>query len=128
MEIVRGTVVGGAGDYARWIALYQADYRRKTGLTLYPGTLNLRLARPYPLPAAQLTRLEPGEYGGTVGISIVPARILGRPAVVLRPDVPGGATAEEAAQRLTTLEVATDIKLRDVYGLTDGDTVAVEVG
>ncbi len=127
MDIVHGTVISGEGDYARWITLYQADYWRKTGMRLYPGTLNIRLAHPYHLPVAQISRLEPSEYGGTIGISILPVRILSRAGVVLRPDLPAGATPEEADQRLAMLEVATDIKLRDAYGLKDGDTVTIEV-
>ncbi len=35
MDIVHRTVISGEGDYARWIALYQADYWRKTGMRLY---------------------------------------------------------------------------------------------
>ncbi len=62
MDIVHGTVISGEGDYARWITLYQADYWRKTGMRLYPGTLNIRLAHPYHLPVAQISRLEPSEY------------------------------------------------------------------
>jgi hypothetical protein len=60
MSVLRGMVFSGCGDYAQWIAKYQEYYRAKTGLTLFPGTLNLRLPGPYELPPRQGTSV-----GGT---------------------------------------------------------------
>jgi CTP-dependent riboflavin kinase len=127
MNAVRGRVESGHGDYAQWIALYQEYYRAKTGLTLFPGTLNLDLAHPYELPSDKIIRLEGQEYGSRVSVSIVPVRIFERPGVILRPDLPPWATAEDAADRLLTLEVATDVKLREAYDLQDGDEVEVTI-
>jgi CTP-dependent riboflavin kinase len=127
MKVVRGTVVSGRGDYAQWIALYQEHYRAKTGLTLFPGTLNLRLSHPYALPPDTIIRLEGQEYGSRVSVSIVPVRIFERPGVILRPDLPPWATVEDAAERLLTLEIATDIKLREAHDLHDGDEVEVTI-
>jgi len=127
MSVLRGMVFSGCGDYAQWITKYQEYYRAKTGLTLFPGTLNLRLPRPYELPPAKVLRLEGHEYGSRVSVSILPVRIFGRPGVILRPDLPPWATAADADERLSTIEVATDIKLRETYGLQDGDEVEVTV-
>jgi len=117
---LRGKVFTGIGDYARWIERYREYYRVKTGMSLFPGTLNVRLDRPYELPAGKVIRLEGAEYGSRVSVSILPVRLFDRPAFVLRPDLLQGASAEDAADRLATLEIATDVKLRDVYGLKDG--------
>lgn len=127
MGVLRGRVVTGIGDYARWIETLHAYYTAKTGMHLFPGTLNLRLDQRYELPPHRIIRLEKEEYGGRVSVSIVPVRILGRQAFIVRPDLPADATADDAASRLMTLEVATDVKLRDAYELRDGDEVEVTV-
>ena len=53
-------------------------------------------------------------------MSIIPCRIFGRQAFILRTD---GAERDDRK----TLEVAADIGLRLTYGLKDGDVVEVEV-
>jgi CTP-dependent riboflavin kinase len=50
----------------------QEHYLRKTGLRFYPGTLNVRSEEPYSPNRA--IRVEAGEYGGTVPVSMVPDR------------------------------------------------------
>lgn len=121
---LRGTVTSGIGDFAQWIEKCSDHYLAKTGLRLFPGTLNLQLNEPYRLPENPL-RLEAEEYGGRVSVSIVPCRVFGRPAVILRTDADD---ADRGAHPRTIVEIATDVKLRDVYGLEDGDWVEVEIG
>jgi riboflavin kinase len=123
MPLLRGKICGGKGDFARWIALLHDHYRRKTGLDLFPGTLNVRLDQPYHVPNNVL-RLEPHEYGGTVGVNLVPCRIFGRMAFILRTDPNERGDGDHP---LNIIEIATDIKLRDVWSLTDGDTVEIEI-
>jgi riboflavin kinase, archaea type len=127
MTVLRGKIVTGTGDYAQWITKYQEYYQAKTGMRLFPGTLNLRLDHPYELPSTKVIRLKGHEYGSRVSVSILPVSLFGRPGVILRTDSPSWATATSAADRLSTLEVATDVKLRDVYGLKDGDQVEVTI-
>ncbi|MCZ7647178.1 MAG: CTP-dependent riboflavin kinase [Planctomycetota bacterium] len=121
-RIVRGSVATGVGDFARWIAKLEGHYRAKTGMTLYPGTLNVWLEEPYDLPP-QTIQLDKREYGGEVTVNIAPCRIFGRRAFILRPISRN--PAEPAPPKL--LEIATDVHLRSTYGLKDGDTVEVDV-
>jgi hypothetical protein len=85
MPCVRGRVVGGRGDFGQWIELLTSLYEQKTGMRLYPGTLNVELSSEYSLPA-DVIRLDAGEYGGRVSVSIVPCRIFNRQAFLLRTD------------------------------------------
>ena len=118
-----GTVGSGKGDFAQWIAKLGDHYERKTGLRLFPGTLNVHLAHDYRLPADCL-RLEGREYGGHVNINLVLCKIFGRRAFILRTDANETGTGDHPR---SVIEIATDITLRDAHGLTDGSPVEVEL-
>ena len=121
MTILRGRVVTGVGNFAYWIETLRELYQRKTGLWLFPGTLNIELGEAYTLPTRR-TRLEAAEYDGTVSVNIVPCVILGREGFILRTD-----QADTEAETRRIIEVACEVKLRDQFGLRDGDAVQVEV-
>lgn len=123
MKVLTGKVVSGVGNFSYWIEKLKDHYQKKTGLTLFPGTLNVQLAEEYSIPANAM-RLEGEEYGGTVSINIVPCRIFAEDAVLLRTD------ANERGEGLhpkTIVEVACEVKLRDKYKLKDRDIVRIEV-
>ncbi|MFT3787470.1 MAG: GNAT family N-acetyltransferase [Tepidisphaeraceae bacterium] len=123
MPLLRGQVFSGKGDFGHWIARLREQYRHKTGLELYPGTLNLRLDQAFRVPPG-VVRLEPQEYGGTVGVKLVRCRVFGRLGFILRTDRNESGNGHHP---LNVIEVATDVKLREVYNLADGDSVEVEV-
>lgn len=123
MIILRGRVVSGAGNFSYWIGRLHDLYTRKTGMDLFPGTLNLELEHPWSLPANPI-RLEAGEYGGTVSVSLVPCTVFGRRAFILRTDANEQGGGHHPP---TIIEIATDVKLRDAHQLRDGDIVEVEV-
>jgi riboflavin kinase len=91
-------------------------------MRFYPGTLNVELSSSYSVPADAI-RLEASEYGGSVSISIVPCRIFGRPAFLLRTDQNQHGTGHHPRN---IIEIATDIRLRDAYELKDGDLVDIQ--
>jgi len=111
------------GNFSYWIEKLESFYSQKTGMRLYPGTLNLRLPERYSLPA-DVIRLEKEEYGGTVSVSLLPCTIFGRHAFLLRTDKNESGQGDHPRN---IIEIATDIKLRDAYQLNDGDEVEVQV-
>jgi len=113
--ILRGKVVSGIGNFSYWIEKLHDFYQQKTGLDLFPGTLNVQLETPYTLPV-QPMRLE--------GHDLVPCSIFGRSAFILRTDANEQGRGDHPK---TIVEVATDIKLRDAFHLKDGDVVEIEV-
>lgn len=118
-----GKVGSGQGDFAQWIAKLGDHYERKTGLRLFPGTLNVHLASEWRVPAGCL-RLEAAEYSGRIGVNLVPCTVFGRRAFILRTD------ANEAGQGdhpRHVVEIATDLKLRDAFNLVDGSVVVIEL-
>ncbi|HYL35374.1 MAG TPA: DUF120 domain-containing protein [Bryobacteraceae bacterium] len=122
MERLRGRVVSGQGDFGTWIERLSKLYEQKTGMLLYPGTLNVELPTPYSLPQ-KVIRLEAHEYGGRVSVSIVPCRIFERSAFLLRTDQNEEGRGHHSRY---VIEIATDIRLRDVHQLQDGDWVEIE--
>jgi len=57
-------------------------------------------------------------------VSLAPCRIFGRKALILRPDTDHGKFGD-SPERI--LEVATDVGIRETYGVKDRDIVEVEV-
>lgn len=121
---LKGRVVSGQGNFSYWIEKLSPYYELKTGMILFPGTLNIQLEEPYDLPT-DVIRLEKEEYGGTVSVSIQPCTIFGRKAFILRTD---GNASDTGEHPRTIIEIATDVKLREIYRLNDGDLVEVELG
>lgn len=121
--VLRGEVVTGVGSFGYWIGQLRDHYQRKTGMLLYPGTLNLRLDSEYSLPA-RVIRLEGAEYGGKVSVSIVPCSIQGRKAFLLRTDANENGHGDHPR---TIIEIASDVRLRDLYGLQDGAYLEVTI-
>jgi riboflavin kinase, archaea type len=121
---LKGIVKTGKGDFAFWLEKLESFYTAKTGMRLFPGTLNVHLIdQIFPTPPNTL-RLEKEEYGGSVSVSIIPCRIFGRAAFILRTDTDNGKHGDPPER---ILEIATDIKLRDAHQLRDGDVVEVEI-
>lgn len=121
MKILRGKVVSGFGNFSFWIEKLREIYKQKTNMTLFPGTLNIRLAEPYDLPS-DVIRLEKEEYGGTVSVSLLPCTIFDREAFIIRTDKNASGYGDHPK---TIIEIAADVKLRDTYNLSDGDIIEV---
>ena len=115
-------MVSGLASFGQWIDRLSGIYEQKTGMRLYPGTLNVELSSEYALPA-DVIRLEAHEYGGRVSVSMVPCRIFGRRAFLLRTDQNENGTGHHPRN---IIEIATDVRLRDQYQLQDGDWVEIE--
>ena len=122
--ILRGEIRTGVGSFSYWLDKLEPYYTRKSGLRLFPGTLNVHLTSgSYRTPTSAL-RLEKEEYGGRVSVSIVPCKIFGRKGFILRPDTDTGKHGDPPER---ILEITTEVNLRDTYKLKDGDIIEVEV-
>jgi riboflavin kinase, archaea type len=121
--LLRGRVASGLGDFSYWLEKLRDHYFRKTGMQFYPGTLNVMLDEPWSLPADCL-RLDKEEYGGTVSVNLVPCRVFNRAAFLLRTDLNEAGLGPHPKN---LIEIATDVRLRDLHRLSDGDLVEVEI-
>jgi len=123
VKVLSGRVESGVGDLARWMIQYADLYEERTGVRLFPGSLNIVLNQQYRLPLNPI-RLEPHEYGGRVGMNIVPCKIMGVAAFILRTDRNEAGLGDHDRN---VIEIAAAVRLRDALGLTDGEVVDVEV-
>lgn len=128
-ELLKGTVEAGVNDASRWLSLFNAEYSRKLGMPIFPGSLNLRLEQPFDwlAPGYQpfIVHFGQEEYGGERDILLLPcvlANLERRRAFLWTAVHPvlGVGTGD-------VVEIVTDVKLREVYGLADGAVVEVEV-
>src|SRR5262249_28911490 len=82
--ILTGTVQSGENNFSFWLSKLEPYYTAKTGMKLFHGSLNVHLDQIYELPPETLC-LRKEEYGGEVSVRIMPCRIFGRKAFILRP-------------------------------------------
>ena len=118
-NVLRGRVAGGIGNLARWMIQYADLYERKTGVRLYPGSLNVTLDHPWIVGDAAI-RLEPPEYG--VSMSIIPCEINGVGAFIVRTDKNNAGLGDHPPN---VVEIVAPTHLRTTLGVSDGDEVEV---
>lgn len=122
--LLKGRIRSGQGNFSYWMKRLEKFYSEKTGARLYPGTLNILLEGSFYEFPQNTIRLEKEEYGGVVSVAILPCHFLGKLVFALRPDSHGG---DYGFPKEAILEIASEIRLRDEFNLSDGDLVEIEV-
>src|SRR5688572_22112991 len=127
--VLVGRVQSGTGDAARWLSLFNDAYSRKTGMAVFPGSLNVALDAPFDwfAPAIEQRSVWFGreEYGGERDILLVPcvlANLHAERAMLWTPT-----TAARNRLDPWVVEVIAGVNLRATYGLSDGDVVKIEL-
>lgn len=124
-----GRIRSGKNDASYWLQRFHAPYCQKTGMDLFPGSLNLELDCSFDWYAKQyqphLVWFGREEYGGERDILLLPCilpKLDRRPAFLWTTT-----TAAQDRPNKNLIEVITDVPLRASYGLVDGDVVDVEL-
>ena len=128
-KVLRGTVQSGQNGASRWLGKFNDAYSAKTGLRIFPGSLNLVLEQAFDWDA---TEIQGGviffamqEYGGERDIFMLPCRLTsldGRKAFLWTPT-----TVARGRNAPAQVEIITDINLRHAFGLQDGDPVEFDI-
>jgi CTP-dependent riboflavin kinase len=127
--VLRGRVQSGKGDAARWLTAFNDAYARKTGVPVFPGSLNVALDVPFewsaPTLRDRIILFRGEEFGGERDILMLPCKLrtLGSQRAFLWITTN---TVTESARR-NIVEIIASVGLRDAYGLQDGDVVEVEI-
>ena len=118
--IIKGIIVSGLGEGRKYVQLYSGQFKRRIGMTPYPGTLNLRLEKPLGdvLSKRKHIVVEPPspEYSPVL---VYCAKLEGINVYLVRPLV----THHDER----TAEIISDKYLRRELGLKDGDQVVLEI-
>ena len=123
---IQGTVQEGVGDASFWLSKYSAVYQLWTGMTLFPGSLNVHLAAKFDWNDA---RVEPFKriyslvpYGGNRDICLIPCEVYKDEA----DKIYGFAWATTYAADdfdYRVLEIITSVRLREVLQLATGMSI-----
>ncbi len=126
---IAGRVQAGKGDASRWLARFNAEYSRKLGIAVYPGSLNVALSHGFdwssPDLQAHLRWFGREEYGGERDILLLPcslANLRGERAFLW-----STTTAARDRPDPWVVEIVAAVGLRATYGLRDGDAVAIDL-
>ena len=126
-ELLCGCVQSGQNDASHWLNLYNDAYSLKTGMSIFPGSLNLFLDHKFNWRDAKyqpfIIWFGREEMGGERDILLLPCRLLNldkRKAFLWT-------TTNLEDEGSQIIEIITDVKLRDEYKVSDGDFVEVEI-
>lgn len=121
MKLV-GKVKSGLGNAAFWVEKISKVFEEKYGMQLFLGTLNIELDEPYILKSSEI--ILPNEYVGKYNVLVKEGMLLNHKVYILRPEINN---KEGGDHPLNIIEIATDINLRKIYNLKDGDKVIIEI-
>ena len=122
--ILTGTVRSGKGNFSYCMEKLQTLCNARTGVALYPGSLDSDLAVSYDLPVKDVIWLEKEAYGGRVSVSLLPCAVSGIEGFIMRPDPNADGTGDHPK---TIIEVAAQVRLRDALNVSDVDFVTIKV-
>lgn len=126
---LRGRVQSGTGRAAHFLSMFEEPYGRKTGMQVFPGSLNVGLDSPFdwfdPRWCHSVIHFNRVEYGGERDILLLPCRLSVAPG--LRAFLWSTATAARDPADRRLAEVIAPVSLRDTYGLRDDDVIEIEL-
>jgi CTP-dependent riboflavin kinase len=124
-----GRVQSGKGDAARWLALFNVAYARKTAMAVFPGSLNVALDGPFdwfaPAIAKHTIWFGREEYGGERDVLLLPCvltNLNAQRAMLWTPT-----TAARDRPDPWVVELIAAVHLRTTYALADGAVVEILV-
>lgn len=126
--ILVGTVVSGLGTAKTWVKMIEEVFQKKTGMKLFPGTLNIKLRDGYTVKPYLV--LKPNEYGGTQNVLIQKCNITNiknnnsTEAYIVRAEKNAGKNGDHAVD---IVEIVSDVNLRKKYNLKDNDFISIEI-
>ncbi len=120
MNVIRGKVATGLGEGQYYLSRegYRSQFHKKLGFVPFPGTLNIRLDKPFVSSGEATKIMEFSDEGKTFGgCQCYRIRINGIKAAIVRP--------ERSSYPSDLIEIIAPMNLRESLDLSDGDEVEV---
>ena len=97
-------------------------FKNRTGITLFPGTLNINLEEDYIVKPDWI--IKPEEFGGTENVLVQKCELLGKTAYIVRAEKNQIGQGEH---NLQIIEIVADICFRKKYNLTDNKKILIQI-
>lgn len=120
--ILEGQVIKGMGKAKKFITMMAEPFYNKTGISLFPGTLNIKLNKPYNLSIDYIIEAE--EYGGNFNVQIQKCKALQEDAYIVRSEKN---TANTGDYKQDVIEIVSNTNFREKYNLKDEDLIEIEI-
>lgn len=120
--ILKGKVTKGIGIAKMWVGKIEKVFKDKTGVTVFHGTLNIKLNKKYIIKPDLI--IKPEEFGGTENVLVKRCEILGNEAYIVRAEKNQKGQGEHD---LRILEIVANFNFREKYGLKDNDEIEVKI-
>ena len=120
--ILKGRVKSGFGNASFWVDKINPIFQRKYNMELFLGTLNLELEQEYVLE--QEEKILASEYGGNFDVLIKECKVLDSKGYIVRTEKNNQTGGDHT---LNIVEIVSDLSIRDLYGLKDGDEVSLHI-
>ena len=121
---IEGLIISGRCDCSEWPDHLVDHYRRLSRINdLKKGTLNIQLKNAFNMPESSRV-LSAEEWNGQDGVLIANCNIFGHEAAIIR------TVKNEAGVGLVSkniIEIASNVNFREIYNLSDGDKIKIEM-
>lgn len=117
--VLRGRVVSGFGEGAKYVELYKGRFREYLGIDPYPGTLNVELIERAPQLPLNKAIVIPPPHPGFVEVYAYRALLGGLEVYVVKP--------AKTRHPPSIVEVVSSYYLREKLKLRDGSLVEIYV-
>lgn len=118
---LQGKVTSGIGTAKMWVGKINKVFENKTGMSLFPGTLNIKIEEDYNIQPDWI--IKPEEFGGTENVLVKKCKILNNTAYIVRAEKNQKGKGEH---NLQIIEVVSNINFRQEYNLKNGASILIE--
>ena len=120
--ILKGKVKKGMGKAKKFINMMYESFYNKTGVKLYPGTLNVKLDESYNLKIDYI--IKPEDYGGIFNVQVQKCKVFDNTAYIVRSEKNIDHNGDYSQD---IIEIISNVNFREKYNLKDGDEIEIEV-
>lgn len=120
--VLNGKVTSGMGTAKMWVSKIEKVFEKRTGLKVFPGTLNIKLEEDYIVEPDWI--MKPEEFGGTQNVLVKKCEILGNEAYIVRAEKN---QTGQGDHDLKIIEIVSNIDFRNTYGLKNKNNVIISI-
>ena len=118
----KGKVKSGLGEASMWMSMAKDIFKKKYGIDVFLGTLNIELEHEIILDEKDI--IQPEEYGGNFRLFICKCKVCNETGYIIRTEKNNKLGGDHP---LNIVEIVSGVNFREKYRLKDDDEVWVEL-